>query len=79
MIDDTGARQFKLPPKELRNRMAQVDRMLNIKPVGDNIVPKHIEQKGNYAVSITWSDGHSTSIYPYAELKQAAIDYEEEK
>jgi hypothetical protein len=29
----------------------------------------HPPTRGNYAVSIEWSDGHSGSIYPYEYLK----------
>ena len=29
---------------------------------------------GNYAISIRWDDGHSSSIYPYKQLKELAED-----
>jgi len=31
---------------------------------------KSINQVGNYAVQITWSDGHNTGIYEYNYLKR---------
>ncbi len=30
---------------------------------------KSIDAVGNYAISITWGDGHSTGIYPFELLK----------
>ncbi len=33
--------------------------------VSDDIYPTSIEPMGNYAVAISWSDGHTSSIYPY--------------
>lgn len=75
-ITAQGASQVKIPPQELRNRMRQVDDMLNLTFADDSVTPKHIEQRGKYAVSITWSDGHSTSIYPYDQLKLAAEQYQ---
>ena len=37
--------------------------------VPDTVVPTSIQPMGNYAVAITWSDGHNSSIYPYEALK----------
>ena len=31
-----------------------------------DIAPKEITALGNYALSITWNDGHSSGIYPYS-------------
>lgn len=39
----------------------------NIKP---DIQPKEITPLGNYAVGITWNDGHSSGIYPYKSMKE---------
>lgn len=36
--------------------------------VPDNVYPLEIERMGNYAVAVKWSDGHSSSIYPYEKL-----------
>ena len=33
--------------------------------VPDDVFPKSIQPMGNYAVAIAWSDGHTSSIYPY--------------
>ena len=33
---------------------------------GEDINPQEILPLGNYAVGITWSDGHSSGIYPYS-------------
>ncbi len=34
-----------------------------------DVHPLSIEAVGNYALSITWSDGHSTGIYSWATLR----------
>lgn len=33
--------------------------------VPEDIYPTDIQSMGNYAVAVQWSDGHTTSIYPY--------------
>jgi DUF971 family protein len=40
--------------------------------VPDTIKPTSILPMGNYAVSIQWSDGHTSSVYPYELLKKIA-------
>ena len=41
-------------------------RMVDIKKIPADINPQEILPLGNYAVGITWSDGHSSGIYPYS-------------
>ena len=41
---------------------------MNEKNIDPDVYPYKIEPKGNYAVAIVWSDGHRSSIYPYARL-----------
>ena len=36
--------------------------------IDPEVYPTKIEEKGNYAVAIVWSDGHRSSIYPYKRL-----------
>lgn len=36
----------------------------------NQITIKSIDQAGNYAVQITWNDGHNTGIYEYHFLKK---------
>ena len=36
--------------------------------VDPEVFPSKIEEKGNYAVAVVWSDGHRSSIYPYKRL-----------
>ncbi len=40
----------------------------------DQITISKIEVVGNYAIQITWKDGHSTGIYEYPYLKNLAKD-----
>ena len=40
-------------------------RILQDEDVPDDIYPTGIQPVGNYAVAIQWSDGHTSSIYPY--------------
>ena len=37
--------------------------------VPENVHPTAIEPVGNYALSITWSDGHTTGIYSWTTLR----------
>jgi len=41
-------------------------RLVDIKKIPADINPEEILPLGNYAVGITWSDGHSSGIYPYS-------------
>jgi Mrp family chromosome partitioning ATPase/DUF971 family protein len=40
--------------------------LVDIKKIPADINPEEILPLGNYAVGITWSDGHSSGIYPYS-------------
>ena len=40
------------------------------KKVPEDIEPLRILPVGHYAVSIAWSDGHTSSIYPFRDLEQ---------
>lgn len=40
--------------------------------VPDQVYPLRIQPMGNYAVAIQWSDGHTSSIYPYEMLLEQA-------
>jgi ATP-binding protein involved in chromosome partitioning len=41
-------------------------RLVDTKKIPADINPEEILPLGNYAVGITWSDGHSSGIYPYS-------------
>lgn len=41
--------------------------------IDSEVFPTRIEEKGNYAVAIVWSDGHRSSIYPYKRLTSNEI------
>lgn len=34
-----------------------------------DVIPKKIESVGRYALNILWSDGHSTGIYTFEQLR----------
>ncbi|MBF0504861.1 MAG: P-loop NTPase [Candidatus Omnitrophica bacterium] len=40
-------------------------RLVDVKKIPSDIFPREILPLGNYAVGISWSDGHSSGIYPY--------------
>jgi len=44
------------------------DKVLRDEDILEDIVPQEISPMGNYAITVSWSDGHS-SIYPYEALK----------
>ncbi len=72
----------KISPLHLRKKCicaACIDEFTGIKLIKDknipeNIYPTRLEDKGNYAVAIVWSDGHRSSIYPYKRLLSNEIE-----
>lgn len=46
--------------------------LLNSNQIPPDVHPREIFPLGNYALGITWSDGHSSGIYPYSLLKTLA-------
>ena len=42
------------------------ERLVDIKKIPADINPVEILPLGNYAIGITWSDGHASGIYPYS-------------
>lgn len=53
--------------------------LLKPEDVPDNTYPLRMQPMGNYAIAIQWSDGHSSSIYPYETLLTLAGLKTEEK
>jgi Mrp family chromosome partitioning ATPase/DUF971 family protein len=49
------------------------EQILDKAAILDDIKPTNISPMGNYAVSVLWSDGHSSSVYPY-ELLMNIVD-----
>jgi len=44
------------------------ERILRDEDVPEDVRPASIEPMGNYAAAVVWSDGHSTSIYPFEKI-----------
>tara|TARA_Y100000815_G_C12950537_1_gene352715 strand:+ start:98 stop:430 length:333 start_codon:yes stop_codon:yes gene_type:complete len=42
----------------------------NNPPIPKTIKPKNLKRVGNYAITISWSDGHSSGIYSYDYLRK---------
>ena len=71
-----GDKVKKISPLHLRQKCicaACIDeftgeKLLKDKQIPMDVHPKKMEDKGNYAVAIVWSDGHRSSIYPYKRL-----------
>ena len=75
LIDPDSAREVTIPAMEFRKRLRVVEEMLgmkleDLKP--EHCVPTKIEPKGNYAVGISWADGHDVGIYPHDSIIKAA-------
>ena len=47
-------------------------KILDPATIPSDVRPVQIEAVGNYAVQITWSDGHSTGIYSWRTLREAS-------
>jgi len=50
------------------------EKILKEKNIPKDVHPVRIEDKGNYAVAVVWSDGHRSSIYPYKRILSDEID-----
>lgn len=46
------------------------ERLLDPATVPADVRPVNLASVGNYAIKITWSDGHDTGIYSYARLRE---------
>lgn len=46
------------------------EKLINPTTIPKDIHPIKIEAIGNYAISIQWSDGHDTGIYPFSSLRE---------
>lgn len=49
-------------------------KLLKDKNIPEDVYPLKMEEKGNYAVAVVWSDGHRSSIYPYKRLLSKEIE-----
>jgi DUF971 family protein len=47
-------------------------KLLDPASIPADIRPERIEPVGNYAIQITWSDGHSTGLYTWKTLRDAS-------
>ena len=47
--------------------------VLDVRAVSPTIVPRAVVEMGNYGFAIEWSDGHTSSIYTKAQLKDMAV------
>ncbi len=45
------------------------ERLLDPSKVAPDVRPKEVARVGAYALRFTWSDGHSTGIYPFPLLR----------
>jgi ATP-binding protein involved in chromosome partitioning len=46
------------------------ERLLDPATVPADVRPVNLVSVGNYAIKITWSDGHDTGIYSYERLRE---------
>lgn len=44
------------------------ERTFGVDKVSDDIQPAHLSFSGNYALKITWNDGHDTGLYTWEYL-----------
>ena len=76
VITLASGEQRVLAPDELRKacRCANCIEEFSGRPLLDpatvsaTVYPKSMQPMGNYAVAVSWSDGHTSSIYPYETL-----------
>ena len=50
------------------------DQLLEVGRIPADIHAEEVRVVGNYALAVTWSDGHSTGLYPYRTIKSLAAE-----
>ena len=50
------------------------DQLLDVARIPADIRAEEVRVVGNYALAISWSDGHSTGLYPYRTIKSLAAE-----
>ncbi len=76
----TDGRQVRVSNRDLRLSCscalcledARSKKTLQERKIRPDIAPRLITPLGNYAVNITWNDGHSSGIYPYQNIIEEA-------
>lgn len=80
LITLASGEQHTVPPADLRRacRCAHCIEEFSGRPlldpasVSETVYPRSMQPMGNYAVAVTWSDGHDSSIYPYETILKLA-------
>ncbi len=75
-----GGPEVTIPPLRLRDLCPCAEcveegtgrKILDPATIPAGIRPVKIDPVGNYAIQITWSDGHSTGIYSWRTLREAS-------
>lgn len=70
-------KEKKIDPLNMRNQCncaACIDefsgkKLFKREMIPQDVYPVRMENKGNYAVAVVWSDGHRSSLYPFAQLE----------
>lgn len=52
-------------------------KLLKEEDVPVDVVPTNIDYEGNYGISVQWSDGHGTSIYPFDKMEELFKEFKE--
>eukprot|EP00752_Nemacystus_decipiens_P004097 g3749.t1 len=81
-ISEAEAVEFVIPPFELRTRDPATGEPLSgeqAAAVPEAVKPVSLGVRGNYAVSISWSDGHRGAIYSYQVLRKIAEQHQLQK
>lgn len=66
--------EYSIPAMELRQRDPMTGQSRPPLHSVEDAVPTTFDLKGQYGVSIVWSDGHFADIYPYDVLRKIALD-----
>lgn len=74
-----GGEEAKVPFKQLRDACPCAvcveewtgRKLLDTASIPDDIRPVAIEPVGNYAIKITWSDGHDSGLFDWKTLRRA--------
>ncbi len=79
-----GGRLCRVPFKTLREECPCAvciseftgERLLDPATIPEEIRPESMAFVGNYALKVTWSDGHATGLYTWAQLERISAAFE---